>query len=64
MQFGELIEYSMRIIFVEKSYAKWAGETISIPLSKKYKLSIYLDQQRNVLSSFFLLYASLRAIEI
>ena len=64
MQFGKLIEYNMRIIFVEKSYTKWAEETISRHLSKKSKLNISLDQQRKVLSSFFLLYANLRAIEI
>ena len=44
MKFGQLIEYKMRIIFVEKSYTKCAGKTIPRPLSKKSKLSIYLDQ--------------------
>ena len=44
MKFGQLIEYNMRNIFVEKSYAKCAGETIPRPLSKKSKLSISLDQ--------------------
>ena len=44
MKFGQLIEYSMRNISVEKSYAKCAGETIPRPLSKKSKLSISLDQ--------------------
>ena len=28
MKFGQLIEYNMRNIFVEKSYIKWGGETI------------------------------------
>ena len=28
MKFGQLIEYNMRNIFVEKSYTKCAGETI------------------------------------
>ena len=28
MTFGQLIEYNMRNIFVEKSYTKWAAETI------------------------------------
>ena len=32
MKFGELIEYNMGNIFVEKSYIKYAGETISRPL--------------------------------
>ena len=44
MKFGQLIEYKMRSIFVEKSYTKHAGETIPRPLSKKSKLRISLDQ--------------------
>ena len=44
MKFGQLIEYNMRNIFVEKSYTKCAGETIPRSLSKKSKLSISLDQ--------------------
>ena len=44
MKFGQSIEYKMRYRFVEKSYTKYAGETIPTPLSKKSKLSIYLDQ--------------------
>ena len=44
MKFGQLIEYNMKNIFVEKLYTKCAGETISRPLSKKSKLSISLDQ--------------------
>ena len=34
MRFGQLIEYRMRKIFVEKSYTKCAGENIPRPLSK------------------------------
>ena len=64
MKFGQLIEYNMRNIFVEKSYTKCAGETIPRPLSEKSKLSISLDQECKVLNSLFLLYANLRAIEI
>ena len=44
MTFGKLIELNMRNIFVEKSYTKWAGETIPRPLFKKSKLSISPDQ--------------------
>ena len=44
MKFGQLIEYNMRNIFVEKSYTRCGGETISRPFSKKSKLSISLDQ--------------------
>ena len=44
MKFGQLIEYNMRNIFVEKSHAKYAGEIIPRPLSKKLKLRISLNQ--------------------
>ena len=44
MTFGQLIEYNMRNIFVEKPYTKCAGETITKPLFKKLKLSISMDQ--------------------
>ena len=64
MKFGQLIEYNMRNIFVEKSYTKCAGETIPRPLSKKSKLSISLDQQCKVSNNLFLLYANLRAIKV
>ena len=33
-KFGQLIEYNMRIIFLEKSYTKY-GETSPRPFSKK-----------------------------
>ena len=36
MQFGQLIEYSMRNTFLEKSYTKCGGETIHRLFSKKY----------------------------
>ena len=44
VKFGQLIEYQMMNIFVEKSYTKCAGETIPRPLFKKSELSISLDQ--------------------
>ena len=43
MKFGQLMEYNIKNIFVEKSYTKCAGEAIPRPLSKKSKLSISLD---------------------
>ena len=64
MNFGQLKEYNMRNIFVEKSYAKCVIETIPRPLSKKSKLNISLHQQSNILNSSFLLYANLNAIDI
>ena len=40
MEFGQLIEYNMRNIFLEKSYTKYGWETIPRPYSKKSNLSI------------------------
>ena len=44
MKFGQLIEHNKKIIFLEKSYAKYGGETIPRPFSKKSKLRISLNQ--------------------
>ena len=44
MKFGQLIEYKMKKIFLEKSYKKCYGENIFRPFSKKSKLNISLDQ--------------------
>ena len=44
MKFGQLIQYNMRNLFVEKSYTKCAGEIIQRPLSKISQWSISLDQ--------------------
>ena len=48
MNFGQLIKYNMRNIFVEKSYTKCVEETTSKPFSKKSKLSLSLHQQSDV----------------
>ena len=44
VKFGQLIEYNVRNIFLEKSYTKCGGETIPRPFSKNPKLNISLDQ--------------------
>ena len=44
MKFDQLIECNMRNMFLEKSYIKFGGETISRPFYKRSKLSICLDQ--------------------
>ena len=44
VKFGQLIEYDMRNIFLEKSYTKCAGGTSPRPFSGKLKLSISLGQ--------------------
>ena len=64
MKLDQLIEYTMRNIFVEKSCTKFARQIILRPLSKKTKLSISLDRLCKILNSLFLFYANLRAIEI
>ena len=48
MKLGQLIEYSMRNIFLEKSHTKCDRENIPSPFSKKSKLSISLDQNSKV----------------
>ena len=42
--FGQLLECNMTNIFLEKSYAKYGGETSLRLFSEKFKLSISLDQ--------------------
>ena len=64
MKLGQLIEYNMRNIFLEKSYTKYGGETIPRSFSKKLKLSISLDQKSKVLYTLILSYAKLRIIKI
>ena len=44
MKFGQLAEYNIRNIFLEKSYTKCDGETILRPFTKKSEVSISLDQ--------------------
>ena len=44
MKFGQLTEYRMRNIFLEKSYAKCGGETSPRSFSGKLKLSISLNK--------------------
>ena len=63
VKFGQLIEYNMRNIFVEKSYTKWGGETIARLFSKKSKLSYLWINSFKVLYSLLLLYVNMRAME-
>ena len=64
MNFGQLIEYNTRNIFLEKSYSKYGGETSPRILSKKLKFPISLDQCSKILYSLFLFYGKLSAVEI
>ena len=43
MKFGQLIEYNMRNIFLEKSYTKWGRNAFPRPFSIKPNLSISTD---------------------
>ena len=52
-KFDQLIDYNMRNIFLEKSYAKCGGESIRRPFSKESKLSISLHQQSEFLLRLF-----------
>ena len=49
MKLDQLIEYNMRNILLEKSYAKCAGEARTRLFGKKSKLNISLDQQYEIL---------------
>ena len=61
MKFGQLIEYDMRNIFLDKvSYAKCGGETSPRTFSKKSKLSIFLDEQSKVSYSLFILHVQVK----
>ena len=44
MKFGQIIDYDMRNIFLEKWYTKCGGETSPRHFSEKLELSISLDQ--------------------
>ena len=63
MKPAQLVEYNLRHIFLEKSYTKCGGETITRPFSKKSKLSLSLDQYSKVLYILLLLFAKLRTFE-
>ena len=41
---GQLMEYYMKNIYLEKSYTKYAGDTIPEPLSKNSKVGVSLHQ--------------------
>ena len=44
MEFGQLIEYNMGNIILEKSHTKYGAETSPKPFSGKLKLSTPLEQ--------------------
>ena len=56
IKFGQIKEYNMRNVFLEKTYTKCGGKTNSRAFSKKSKLSLYLNQHYEHLCSLILLY--------
>ena len=44
MKYGQLVEYNMKNIFLEKSYTKCGGGILLRPFSKKSKFRISLDK--------------------
>ena len=60
---GQLIEYDMRNIFLEKSNAKCGGETIPRSFPKNLNLNASLYQQPKFLNCLFSLHAKLRVIK-
>ena len=59
IEYGQLIEYNIKSIFLKKPCTKFCGVTSPRPFSGKLKLRI-----SKVLYSLFLLYPKLVAIEI
>ena len=57
MKFGQLITNKLKKVFLEKSYTKCGGEASPRPFYNKSKLSMSIDQQSELLSGLFLLYA-------
>ena len=53
MKFGQLREYNMKNIFLEKPNTKFGGETSPRTFSVKLELRISLDQQSEFLFSSF-----------
>ena len=65
MKYGQLVEYNMIHIFLEKSCTKCVRETLPRPFPEKSKLSISLHQwpKPKVLCTLALLYAKLRTMQ-
>ena len=63
MKFGQITEYKMRNIFLEKSYTKYSGETIPISFLKNHSWA-YLWISSLKFYAVSLWYFKLRVIEI
>ena len=60
MKFGQSTEYNIRIIFLVKSFTKSGGKASPKPFYKKSKLSISLDQQSEMLYTWFLMHVQVK----
>ena len=56
MKIGQLTEYNLRNIFLEKSHAKYGGETIPRSFFTKLKLSVSADQYFKVFYILFIVH--------
>ena len=56
MKFGQVIEYDIRNISLEKPYTKCVREASPRPFYKNSKLNIFLDQQSEIIYSLLLFY--------
>ena len=54
MEVGQLIEYNIRNISLEKLFPKFGGDTFPRPFSQKLKLSISPDQYTAQKMKFFI----------
>ena len=63
MKFGQFIEYNMRNIFLEKSYTKCRGETISRPFPKNQNIAyLWINSLKFYATCFYSIYAKLETI--
>ena len=66
IKFGQLIEYNMRNIFLEKSYINCNGKASPRSFYKKSKyrnMTISLDQQPEMLLSLLLMYVQVEVYQ-
>ena len=53
MKFSQLTEYNMKNIFLEKSYTRFGGETISRFCSKTLKLNLWINSLEVYIFCFY-----------
>ena len=63
MKFGQLIEYNMRNISLEKSYTKCGGNPSTRQTLQKIKVVQSLDQWSEMICSLYLLYVQVEVYQ-